>query len=131
MLAKPNKQTLNFHLDSVALGGAWADNADLRHIVIPANREVTIERAAAYVAAASDGADFIEVVKEDDTVLFKFSIETTGHKTAVDADGSTATTFPKVVATQSTSAPKLLKLKAGGQSDAATTVTVQLDISGL
>ncbi len=130
-LASPEKQIFNFTIDSVANGGLFADNADVAHILIPAKREVSVKRMSAYVSAASDGADFLELVKEDNTVICKVALQTTGHKSAVASDGTTATTFPQRVAAQSTTAQSLLKLRLDGATDAVTTVSVQIEITGL
>jgi len=121
----------DFQYFSGYTGSVVADNSDLAFFMIPANREIEIQNAMAYVAAASDGADFIELVKEDDTVICKFALQTTGKKAAVDSDGSTATTFPQRIAPQSTSAVSLLKLRLGGAIDTSCQFAVQVHISGL
>lgn len=121
----------NFRFVSADAAAVFADNSDIAHIMIPANCEVEVQNVMGYVAAASDGADFIELVKEDDTVICKIALQTTGHKSAVNSDGSTATTFPQRVAPQSTTLPKLLKLRMDGASDATTDVSIQVHLSGL
>lgn len=121
----------DFQLNTADAASAPADNADLAFYMIPANKEIEIQNVMGYVAAASDGADFIELVNESDTVLCKIALQTTGKKSAVASDGSTATTFPIRVAPQSTSAVSLLKLRCDGTLDATTQCAIQVHISGL
>jgi hypothetical protein len=121
----------SFNLNTADSAAVVADDADVFGIVIPANREIEIQGMNADVRAASDGADFIELVNEANTVLCKVALQTTGLKSAVESDGSTASTFPIRVAPQSTTALSKLKLRFGGASDATTDVTVQVRISGL
>ena len=124
-------KTFSFDMKTADMAAAPGDNVDLFSIVIPANREVEIQGMNASVRLASDGADFIELVKDDNTVICKVALQTTGLKAAVNSDGSTATTFPQRVAPQSTSALSSLKFRTDGALDATTDVTVQVDISGL
>lgn len=124
-------QLVTFNLTTADLNAAPGDNVDLFALVIPANREVEIQDLRAYVALASDGADFIELVKEDDTVISKVALQTTGAKRGVASDGTTATTWPQRIAPQSTTAAKVLKLRTDGATDATTAVTVQFLITGL
>lgn len=125
-------QIFSFDLKSADLADTTVnDNTDLFSIMIPAGREVQIQALYGHVRAASDGADFIELVKEDDTLISKIALQTTGKKSGVAANGSTATTFPQVVVPQSTSAVSLLKLRTDGATDASTDVTIQIHISGL
>lgn len=112
------------------LAAAIADNTDLAVFTIPANKEIEIQNVVGYVSLASDGADFIELVKEDNTVLCKIALVSTGKKTALLADGTTAATFPIRVAPQSTTVASLLKLRADGATDATTTVDIQVHVSG-
>jgi hypothetical protein len=107
----------SFNLNTADSAAVVADDADVFGIVIPANREIEIQGMNADVRAASDGADFIELVNEANTVLCKVALQTTGLKSAVESDGSTALSK--------------LKLRFGGASDATTDVTVQVRISGL
>ena len=128
------RQLVTWNFDSTLAGAggvAYADNADLSAIVVPIGREVEIQSMNGYVITASDGADFIELVKEDDTVLCKIALQTTGAKAAVLADGSTPATFPIRVAAQSVSALKVIKLKADGATDTSTSGTIQFEITGL
>lgn len=125
------RQFFSFHMNTADMAAAAGDGEDLFFIIIPAGREVEVQSMRAYVAAASDGADFIELCKEDDTVICKVALASTGAKSAVNSDGTTATTFPQRVAPQSATAAKVLKLKMDGASDITTEVTVQVEISGL
>lgn len=120
-----------FNVNTADSAGAIADNTDVFGIVIPANREIEIQAVYADVRAASDGADFIELVNEANTVLCKVALQTTGLKSAVASDGTTATTFPIRVAPQSTSALSKLKLRTDGATDTSTDVSVQVHITGL
>ena len=122
---------VNHFIKTADMAAAPSDNDDLFHIMVPAGREVEIQAVLGYVAAASDGADFVELVKEDNTVLCKIALQTTGKKAAVNSDGSTATTFPVRVAPQSDTATSLLKLRCDGTLDATTTANIQVHISGL
>lgn len=128
----PDKpKAFSFNVNTADSAGAIADNTDLFNIVIPANREIEIQAVHGAVRAASDGADFIEVVKDDNTVLCKIALASTGLKSAVNSDGTTATTFPIRVAPQSTTALSSLKLRSDGATDTSTDVTIQVTISGL
>ena len=120
-----------FNVNTADSAGAIADNTDIDGIVIPANREIEIQGMNGVVRAASDGADFIELVNEANTVLCKIALQTTGTKAAVNSDGSTPTTFPIRVAPQSTTALSTLKLRTDGATDTSTDVTIQVLITGL
>lgn len=124
-------KVFSYNTNTADSAGAIADNTDVFNIIIPANREIEIQGLNAAVRAASDGADFIELVKDDNTVLCKVALQTTGLKSAVLADGTTAATFPIRVPPQSTSALSSLKLRSDGATDTSTDVTVQVLISGL
>lgn len=125
-------QVISFDIKSADLADTTInDNTDLFSILIPANKEVQIQALYGHVRAASDGADFIELVKEDDTLISKIALQTTGKKSGVASDGSTATTFPQTIAPQSTSALSVLKLRTDGATDATTDATIQIHISGL
>lgn len=122
---------ITFNVNTADSAGAIADNTDVFSLVIPANREVEIQGMNAHVRAASDGADFIELCKEDSTVICKVSLVSTGSKAAVNSDGTTATTFPQRIAPQSTTALKVLKLRTDGATDTSTDVTVQFWVTGI
>lgn len=124
-------ETLHFNVNTADTAAAIADNTDLFGVIIPAGREIEIQAMTADVRAASDGADFIELVLADNTVLCKVALQTTGLKSAVLADGTTAATFPIRVAPQSATALSKIKLRSDGQTDTSTDVTVQLRVSGL
>ncbi len=124
-------QLVTFDFKTADMAGAVVDNTDLFAIVIPAGKEVEIQSMAAYVRLASDGADFVELCKEDNTVIAKVSLASTGAKSALQTDGTTAQTFPQKVAPQSTTAAKVLKLRTDGATDTSTDVTVQFVITGL
>jgi hypothetical protein len=124
------KETFSFDIKTADMAGAISDNTDLFSIIIPANREIQVQNMNADVRLASDGADFIELCKEDNTVIAKVALQTTGLKSAVQSDGSTAQTFPQTVAPQSTTALSKLKLRSDGATDTSTDVTIQVEISG-
>jgi len=124
-------KVFSFNVNTADSVGAIADNTDLFNIIIPANRQIEIQAVHGAVRAASDGADFIELVKDDNTVLCKIPLQTTGLKSAVNSDGSTATTFPIRVTPQSTTALSSLKLRTDGATDTSTDVTIQVTVSGL
>lgn len=107
-----------------------ADNTDLHAFVIPAGKEVEIQNLLGYVFAA-DADAFIELVKEDNTVISKLSCVATGAVAGLNSDGTTATTFPQRIAPQSTSALKVLKLRSDQALDVDTKISVQVHISGL
>ena len=122
---------ISFDLKTADMAAAPGDNVDLFSIIIPANRETEIQGMRADVRLASDGADFIELVKSDNTVISKIALVSTGQKSGVNSDGTTATTFPQRIAPQSTTVASVLKLRTDGALDATTDVTVQIHISGL
>lgn len=124
-------KAFSFNVNTADSAGAIADNTDLYNIIIPANTEIEVLNMLGSVRAASDGADFIELVKDDNTVICKIALQTTGLKSAVQSDGSTAATFPQRVAPQSTTALSSLKLRSDGATDTSTDVTIQVFISGL
>ena len=124
-------QFILFNFNTADAVGAIADNTDIFHIVVPAGREVEIQDMRAFVRDASDGADFIELCQEDNTVIAKVALQTTGAKSALQTDGVTAQTFPQRVAPQSLTAAKVLKLRTDGATDTSTFATIQVRISGL
>lgn len=131
-MAYPDKpKAFSFNVSTADSAALIADNTDVFNIIIPAGREIEVQAMNAAVRAASDGADFIELVLDDNTVLCKIALQTTGLKSAVAADGTTASTFPIRVAPQSTTALSSLKLRTDGATDTSTDVTVQVTVSGL
>lgn len=124
-------QTFTFNVNTADSAGAIADNTDVFNIVIPAGREIEIQNLTGFVRAASDGSDFIELCKDDNTVLCKIALASTGAKSAVLSDGTTSATFPIRVAPQSSSALTTVKLRSDGATDTTTDVTVHISISGL
>lgn len=120
----------SFDIKTADMAGAIANDTDLFSILIPAGREVEVQGMYAHVRAASDGADFIELVKEDNTVICKVPLQNTGKVEAVDGSGADIS-FPQRVAPQSSSALSLLKLRSDGATDATTDATIQVHISGL
>lgn len=124
-------KAFSFNVNTADSAAVIANDTDLFNIIIPANREVEVQGLNGSVRAASDGADFIELVKDDNTVIAKIALQTTGLKSAVQSDGTTAATFPQRVAPQSTTALSSLKLRSDGATDTSTDVTIQVLISGL
>ena len=122
---------ISFDLKTADMAAPPGDNTDLFSILIPTSREIEVQAMRAHVRLASDGADFIELVKENNTVITKVALVATGKVSGVNSDGTTATTFPQRVAAQSTTAVSLLKLRTDGALDATTEVTVQVHLSGL
>lgn len=125
------RQLISLSINTADEAAAGQDNDDIHAIVVPAGREVEIQSMNAYVHDASDGADFIELVKEDNTVLCKIALQTTGAKAAVLSDGTTAATFPIRVAPQAATGLKILKLRLDGTTDTSSKVSVQVEITGL
>jgi hypothetical protein len=123
--------TFAFNYDSSITGAVVADDADLFFLVVPANKEIEIQNLVGYVAAASDGADYLELVTEDNAILCRLKLQSTGHVSAVVAAADTAATFPIRVPPQSTTLPKLLKLRIGGAIDTSCQFVAQLSVSGL
>lgn len=107
-----------------------ADDTDLDGIIVPAGCEVEIQDMKGYVFAV-DADAYVELCKEDNTILCRISLASTGHVSAVAAASSTAQTFPIRVAPQSTTLPKLLKLRTSAALDADTKAIIQVSISGL
>lgn len=126
------RTVFSYFLRTQDMAAGLSDNDDIFHILVPPNKEVEIQNFIGYCALASDtGTDSIELVKEDDTVLCQLVIGATGKLTAKTAASQAVDqTFPIRVAPQSTSAWSLLKLKANGATDATTTVSMQVHISG-
>lgn len=107
-----------------------ADNTDLCYFIVPAGREIQIQSMKAYVEAA-DADALIELVKEDNTILCRISLASTGHVSAIQSADSSAQTFPITVAPQSTTLPKLIKLRTANALDADTKAAIQVAVSGL
>lgn len=124
-------KSFSFNVNTADSAALIADNTDIFNIIIPANREIEIQGMTAAVRQASSTDDFIELVKDDNTVLCKIPLVATGLVSAVAADGTTASTFPIRVAFQSATALSSLKLRTDGATDVTTEVTVQVEISGL
>jgi hypothetical protein len=131
-------QTFRFLVDTKARDGAndmtpanlIADNTDLVGFIVPANREIEIQAVRAYVFAA-DGDANIEICKEDDTILCRVACTSTGHVSAIQSASSSAQTFPIRVAPQSTTLPKLIKLRTDAALDADTKVLVEVTVTGM
>lgn len=131
-------QTLRFLVDTAARDGAndmtpanlVGDNTDLTGVIVPAGREVEIQNMRAYVFAA-DADGEIELCKEDSTILCRVLLASTGHVSALQSTGSTAQTFPLRVAPQSTTLPKLIKLRTANALDIDTKALIEVTFSGL
>ena len=125
------RQTFSFDLKTADMAATPADDADLFQILITANREIEVQGFLASVRLPGAASSFLELVKDDNTVICKASTASAGFKSAVASDGTTATTFPQRVSPQSTSATSSLKIKVDGTLDATTDVTIQVTVSGL
>lgn len=131
-------RTLHFLLDSKARDGAndmsptnlIGDDTDLDGVIVPAAREVEIQGMKAYVFTA-DADAYVELCKEDNTVLCRISLANTGHVSAIQASSSSAQTFPITVAAQSTTLPKLIKLRTDQAVDTDCKATIEVTFSGL
>lgn len=121
----------SYNTNTVDAAGAIADNTDVFGIMIPANTEVEIQEVVGDIRQAAGASTFIEVTNAAHTVLCKIPISATGVKTAVAADGTTASTFPIRIAPQSTTAYTKLNLRTDGATDTSTELTIQVRISGL
>jgi hypothetical protein len=99
------------------------DNVDLDALVIQANCEIEIQSMNAYVSTADADAE-VELCSEDNTVLCKIVLASTGHVAA-------AGTFPIRLAPQSATLPKLLKLRTNNAVDSDTKAFIDVVITGL
>jgi hypothetical protein len=131
-------QTFRFLIDTKARDGAndmtpanlIADDTDLAGFIVPANKEIEIQSVRGYVFTADADAK-IEICKEDSTILCRLSCDSTGHVSAIQSASSSAQTFPIRVAPQSTSLPKLIKVRTDQALDADTKMIVEVVVSGL
>lgn len=123
-------QLVTFNVNTADSVGATADNIDVYNIIIPAGREIEIHSIHAFVRAAAGAGDFYEICNDSDTVLAKVAVSATGAVSST-LDGTTASTFPIRVASQSATALSTIKIRTDGANDTSTDVTVQMKISGL
>ncbi len=129
---------LRFLIDSKARDGAndmtpanlIADDTDVAALIIPANCEVELQNVRGYVFTADADAT-IEVCLEDNTIQCRVALDQTGHVAAIAAATTSAATFPIRIAPQSTTLPKLLKLRTSAALDTDTKVLIEVSISGL
>jgi len=113
------------------MAGVPADDADLFAILIAPGREVEIQSFNAVVRLAGAASSFIELCKEDDTVIAKVPVSATGNVSSVQSDGTTAQTYPQRIAPQSATLLKQLKFKVGGTLDATTDVDLQFVVTNM
>lgn len=120
--------TLRANVVANAVTGAIADNTDIQTLCrIPAGRVVNIYDMRGYIVLASDTAtDSIELVDQSNNILCQILIGSTGHVTALKADGVTAATFP--IACPISSSEQILKLRSNGATDTSTEVHVEIHL---
>lgn len=122
---------VTFSLRTADMAGVPADNADLFAMLISAGREVEIQSMKAVVRLAGAASSFIELCKEDNTVIAKVPVSSAANVGSFKSDGTTAQTYPQTIAAQSTTADKQLKLRVDGTLDATTDVDIQFVVTGM
>ena len=125
------KKTLTHALELRSPVAAVADNTDIFAFKVPAKREVQLFDFNAVNIQSTSGASFLELVRDDNTIIARVQLQLSGIASAVAATDLTSASLPIRVARLSDTVDRIIKVRTDQSVAQGTVSVVSIVLSGV